>query len=186
MGWTSTHAEFYKKGKVDRKAEMDNRWSQEESGDYPQLKVLKSSMVGTVYYAAVEISRSGKVEEVFGVTGLTSVDNNDYYNFSYKDIDETMGGYSYDCPIGILNLLTDTENEYALEWRKKCRERHEEKKLKKAKRNKLVENRKYKVKLYDGTEKYLVWYRYRGGLYFVDFDRYVKYNFNQITAIEEY
>ena len=59
------------------------------------------------------------------------------------------------------------------------------KETKKAKRDKLVENRKYKVRLYDGREKILVWYRYRGRLYFVDFDNYVRYSFNQVTAIEE-
>lgn len=185
MGWTGIHADFYKNGKVDRKAEMDHRWTQKESEDYPQLRVLKSSMVGSVYYAAVELSRNGKMEEVFGVTGLTSVDNNDYHNFSYKDIDETMGPFYYDCPVGILNLLTETDNEYALEWRKKCRERHEEKKLARATRNKLIENKKYKVRLYDGTEKTLVWYNYWGRFYFVDFDKYVRYNFNQVTIIGE-
>ena len=185
MGWTGIHADFYKNGKVDRKAEMDYRWTQSESEDYAQLRVLKSSMVGSVYYAAVEVSENGKVKEVFGVTGLTSVDNNDYYNFSYKDIDETMGPYSYDCPIGILNLLTDTDTEYALEWTKKCRERHEEKKLARATRNKLVEGKKYKVKLYDWKEKTLVWYKYRGRFYFVDFDKMIRYNFNQVTVIEE-
>lgn len=185
MGWTGIHADFYKNGKVDRKAEMDYRWTQEESEDYAQLRVLKSSMVGSVYYAAVEVSENEKMVQVFGVTGLTSVDNNDYYNFSYKDIDETMGPYSYDCPIGILNLLTDTDNENALEWRKECRKRHEEKKRKQKIRNSLVEGKKYKVRLYDWKEKTLVWYKYYSRFYFVDFDKMIRYNFNQVTVIGE-
>ncbi|MCL6560684.1 MAG: hypothetical protein K6U74_18200, partial [Firmicutes bacterium] len=41
-------------------------------------------------------------------------------NFGYKDMEESMGPYQYDCPERILRLLTPTENEYALKWREKC------------------------------------------------------------------
>jgi len=48
---------------------------------------------------------------------------NDYHNFGYKDMEEPMGPYYYNCPERILKLLTPTTNEYALKWRKKCWER---------------------------------------------------------------
>ena len=133
MGWTSHHATHYKNGKVDRKAECDACFVEGlNTGCYD---VLKSAIVGSTYYAAVkplkkyknietkEIVDIPKEEQrVFGVVFLTSVDNKDYFNFSYKDMDETCGPYKYDCPKSILDLLTPTESEYANEWRKKCYE----------------------------------------------------------------
>ena len=34
MGWTSYHADLYKNGKVDRKKEMDNTYTQTEHDGY--------------------------------------------------------------------------------------------------------------------------------------------------------
>ena len=53
---------------------------------------------------------------------LTRLDSKEYCNFGYKDMDESCGPYQYDCPVSILNLLSPTEYEYAIEWRKACRE----------------------------------------------------------------
>lgn len=132
MGWTSFNAEFYKRnGQIDRKKEMDKRYEQEEHDGsdfkggichYPQFKVLKSAMIGRIYYAAVEITNSKEnTREVFGAVAITCTNMKDYYNFSYKDMEETMEPYYYDCPKGILDLLTPTDNENANTWRKKCR-----------------------------------------------------------------
>ena len=136
MGWTSQHADYYKKGIVDRKRECDAYW--EEGLNRGHFKVLKSAMVGSTYYAAVQVLKEyvGKENEVdiykdikngpiFCVIFLTSVDMKDYYNFSYKPMDETMGPYQYKCPISILKLLPETDNEYAKEWRRKCYEQHD-------------------------------------------------------------
>lgn len=128
MGWTSYHATHYKNGNIDRKAEMDERLTQSEHDGYPQLTVLKSTMVGSVYYGAVEIKRNNNVERVFGIVALTSTDNRDYYNFSYKDMDETMGPYETKCPMSIINLLSPTDNECAEQWRQKCKEYAQKKK----------------------------------------------------------
>lgn len=110
MGWTSYHAQFYKNGKVDRKKELDFEFGRDDS-----FRILKSSMVGSTYYAAVAHGM-----EVFAVIALTSTDSNDYYNFSYKEMDETEGPYKYDCPISILTMLSPTDNECALRWRENC------------------------------------------------------------------
>lgn len=142
MGWTGYHATHYKNGKIDRKAECDAYFM--EGLNRGHFNVLKSSMVGNTYYAAVSPLKksNGKNENgdyiyidipeservVFGVVFLTSIDTKDYYNFSYKDMDETCGPYKYDCPKGILDLLTPTENEYANAWRKQCYAKLEKKK----------------------------------------------------------
>ena len=129
MGWTSYYATHYKNGKIDRKAECDQLFNWEDENR--KCEVLKSSMVGSTYYAAVRsLNKTNGYERVCAAICLTSTNAKDYYNFAYKDMDETCGPYKYDCPIGILNLLTPTENEYALEWRKKCYEKLDRKKSK--------------------------------------------------------
>ena len=128
MGWTSYHAEFYKNGTIDRKKEIDELWTQKEIEKYPELYVLKSRMVGSTYYAAIEEKENGVIKKVFAVVVLTSTNMKDYFNFSYKEMSESAGPYCYDCPKGILDLLTDTDSEYAINWRNKCRENLQKKK----------------------------------------------------------
>lgn len=121
MGWTEYIATEFKKGRVDRKAECDKifNWSNETTTS----KVLKSTMVGSTYYAAVEYTRNGKTE-VYGMVCLTSV--RERYLFAYKDMSEDMGPYQYDCPKSIIDLLTPTDNEWANEWRQKCLDKKKE------------------------------------------------------------
>lgn len=126
MGWTGTHAKNYKNGLIDRKAECDAIYTgQNEHGKW---EVLKSSMRGSVYYAAVKRTMPDGSSHVFGAVCLTSVDNDDYFNFSYKDMDESVGPAQHDCPVSILNMLSPTDNAYALDWRQRCREHGKEKK----------------------------------------------------------
>lgn len=130
MGWTSYHADFYKGGKIDRLAEVENVLNGEN--EHGIWRVLKSSLVGKTIYSAVDFTNKTTGENiVFATVFLTSVDANDFYNFSYKDMDETCGPCECDCPKSILALLTPTENEFAQEWRKRCYENLEKKKLKK-------------------------------------------------------
>jgi hypothetical protein len=120
MGWTFYHAIKYKpNGEVDRKAELDNHdWGE-------KYKVLKSSMVGSVYYAAVLTRRT---EEVWCAVFLTQTCGKAYYNFGYKDMNESMGPIEARCPVSILNLLTPTDNEDSLQFRERCRKYHADKK----------------------------------------------------------
>lgn len=136
MGWTSYHAEHYKNGKIDRKAECDAYFLDGLNRGY--YDVLKSAMVGSTYYAAVKpLKKSGGKDEngnyiyvdipeeeqyVFAAVFLTSTNMKDYFNFSYKNMCETSGPYRRECPKGILDLLTQTDSEYANEWRKACYE----------------------------------------------------------------
>lgn len=115
MGWTEYAATEFKKGRVDRKAECDKlfNWKSETATS----KVLKSTMVGSTYYAAIEYTKNGKTE-VYAMVCLTSV--RERYLFAYKDMSEDMGPYKYDCPKSIIDLLTPTDSEWANEWRQKC------------------------------------------------------------------
>ena len=103
MGWTSYHANYYKKnGEIDRKAECDAYW--QEGLKRGHFKVLRSSMVGSTYYAAVKPllrrTRDGhdtyepipeEEQNVFGAVFLTAIDMHDFFNFAYKDMNETYG-----------------------------------------------------------------------------------------------
>ena len=132
MGWDSYHVY----GKIDRKHECDlaNTWDTEESS----CKVLKSAMRGSTYYAACEYTdkKTGKIER-FGSVCLTQVDSKDYFNFYIKKMSESMGPCYYDCPIGILDLLDETESEWANKWRNECRSRAAEKSKKSSSLGKL-------------------------------------------------
>lgn len=141
MGWTSYCAQTkYKNGKIiiDRKEECDNRFNQnivthDSNKIIGKYEVLKSAMVGSTYYAAIKQTKfATEAEEensiVFAVVCLTSTNLKEYYNFSYKEMDETCGPYQFDCPKSILDLLSPTDNEYALEWRNRCYEVLKEKK----------------------------------------------------------
>lgn len=185
MGWTSYHVEpKYKKGKpyIDRKEECDKLFNQpmvtmESREPIGKYEVIKSSVVSTTYYAAVKMTRFAEPEKaiIFAAVVLTTIDNDSLYNFSYKDMEESMGPCKYDCPIGILDLLSPTENKYALEWRAKCRENHRWKSSPTSLHKLPVGTRiKFKapfdMKLYKKGDEITVWKTNKatGGTYWID------------------
>lgn len=103
--------------------------------DDHRLTVLASSMVGSTYYAAAERIETGGAREVFAIVCLTrtSTGARDGCTFGYKDMTEHMGPHESDCPAGILDRLTDTDSEYALAWRARCRANLAARKLRDAK-----------------------------------------------------
>lgn len=106
MGWTYTN-----KGTKTAKQFMDAEFTSDK------VRVLDSAVVGrTEYYAAVEVITNGK-PEVVAVCAKLEYRPKDYYSFGYKDMDENMGPYMYQCPARILDRLSPTTNEYALKWR---------------------------------------------------------------------
>lgn len=120
MCWTSYNKCYcYTKqnGTIDRKAECDRLFYNDS-----RYNVIKSAMVGSVYYAAV---RDNQTEDVFAFVVLTSTNKTDFY---YKEMDETCGPCECQCPKSILSLLTPTDNEFANEWRERCRKYHESQK----------------------------------------------------------
>lgn len=42
----------------------------------------------------------------------------------YKDMDESMEPFYYNCPAEIINMLSPTDNEHAKTWRLKCLQHH--------------------------------------------------------------
>lgn len=86
-------------------------------------RVLKSALVGRVYYAAVEHLEASGAREVFAAVCLIDFNPSapDGFIFGYKDMTENMGPYESDCPDAILNLLSPTDSAYSREWRVRCR-----------------------------------------------------------------
>lgn len=80
-----------------------------------------SAEEGSVFYAAV--ATDSDETEVWALIVLTR--GRAGSEFGWKEMDETMGPAEDCCPARILDLLTETENSYALEWRQRCRDRIE-------------------------------------------------------------
>lgn len=132
MGWTHCFtASNWKtvggKRVVDRQKECDAMctWdSKDVDGKViSRHRVLKSAMVGSVYYAAVSSEREGQPTKVWAAVFLTCGRTKwDGTIWGYKDLDETMGPCECKCPASILALLTPTDSQWANEWREKCRQ----------------------------------------------------------------
>jgi hypothetical protein len=118
MGWTHTNRPSYQTPTEFIKEHFS--WE----GEKYTCKVIETSVKLDVAFAAVErIEKATGNREVWALVLLLHHMPKSYYNFGYKDMDETMGPYRYDCPAKILDLLTPTDNEYALKWRAECRKR---------------------------------------------------------------
>ncbi|NSW83918.1 MAG: hypothetical protein HPY90_11735 [Syntrophothermus sp.] len=105
-------------------------WTDSKTGAYN--RVLDCSIVRLrEAYLAVEYGDADGAKGVFGLVCLLDYRPNDYYNFGYKDMAEEMGPYFYNCPERILELLTPTDDEWALKWRETCWKVIREKKEKK-------------------------------------------------------
>lgn len=118
MGWTSYH-------RVPGESDRDHltrellRFGLEEGPS--KYEFVDTATVATTFYAAVRNRENG---EVCGLVVLQQRQRG-YHNYFRKEIDETMGPAEDRCPDRILDLLSPTENEYALDWRARCRKYNE-------------------------------------------------------------
>lgn len=94
------------------------RWGDHLPNSY---RVLETAYKMPVFYAAVETVNKETGERRVWAAVIKVHQTRGDYGFCYKDMDETMGPVYTDCPAKILDLLTPTDNEYANEWRARCR-----------------------------------------------------------------
>ena len=83
------------------------------------LRVLASSCPqNRTYYAAVQVKQNDVGGAVFAVVCkvLWNPNRKTGEQFGYKDMDESMGPCEDNCPRRILDLLTPTESEHAIDW----------------------------------------------------------------------
>lgn len=113
MGSTSTHRE---------KGLTDKEFFQNELGTNRTILACTTKRTygewQSVFYAAVRDDLTG---EVWAFVSLI-IRTRGYFNFTFKDMDETSGPAEAEAPAAILDLLTPTEHEYAIQWRARCRE----------------------------------------------------------------
>ena len=110
-------------GHATPRAYLDHQFTYERPSH--RSRVLRSSLVGMrTYYAAVEHIKVDTGErEVFALICLVRYKPHDRDGdvFGYKDLEESMGPCESDCPEAILDLLTPTTSQNALQWRQNCR-----------------------------------------------------------------
>jgi len=117
MGWLYTHKDP-KESVLDFFQKRFNYTR--ENGSYGKIIACSVKNIRTAYMA-YEIYRADEnKKDVVALVCLLDYVPNDYYNFGYKDMDETMGPYEDECPEKILKLLTPTDYEYANDWRNRC------------------------------------------------------------------
>ena len=117
MGWT----EMYRHKPV-------KDWFKDEiEGAYivgeVKHKVLEVKIVHrTQLYAAIQ-QKNGSVYAVIGLLKY----HKGFYNFSYRLMSEYEMPYYFKCPKSILDKLTPTTDEYAIQWREECKQYHQSK-----------------------------------------------------------
>lgn len=110
MGWTEMYR--FKPVKDWFKDEIEGAYIVGEV----KHKVLEVKIVHrTQLYAAIQ-QKSGNVYAVIGLLRY----HKGCYNFSYKLMSEYEMPYYFKCPKSILDKLTSTTDEYAIQRRKKC------------------------------------------------------------------
>ena len=110
MGWTSL--------RTNKKHLIEDLQNQH----YTSCNVLGSSVRGNYIYELLEMKISG--EKFINVTKVESMGTGEW---GYKTLSESAGPYwGYDCPKKFLDAST-CQGEYAIEFRKRCREHQEHK-----------------------------------------------------------
>lgn len=112
MGWTGTYRQ---------RGQSDKDFFQSEFGN--DCEILDTARKGMTAYLKI---RSIKTNEIFAAIILTRI-NRGEYNFYYKDMDESMGPIECQCPLRILEGLSEPSNEYAKQWRENVRKWNAEK-----------------------------------------------------------
>lgn len=116
MGWTCYHRP---------RGTSNLDWLRSEIGKPDFGTILDAATVGGTIYAAWRLGPAHGDDNgrIVGLVVLTRWDSRSEYNFCHKDMTETMGPCEDRCPARILDLLDPTTDEYALEWRQRCRDR---------------------------------------------------------------
>ena len=124
MGWLFM-SRYHMGGHTTPKAYLDAQFTYDKGATDAArgLRVIDSAIVGMrTYYAAAQLIERGRPGDVIAIVCLIrwNPNNRDGEHFGYKDMDETMGPCEDECPERILRLLTPTDNEHALQWRRRC------------------------------------------------------------------
>jgi hypothetical protein len=125
MGWL-TMSRHHMGGHATPKSYLDAQftYSRDVDGVAKGLKLLASScQQNRTYYAAAQEMVDGVGGAVFAIVCkvMWNPRSKTAEHFGYKDMDESMGPCEDNCPAYILDFLTPTDTEHALDWRLRCR-----------------------------------------------------------------
>lgn len=109
MGWMTLHR---------FKGQTTQQFFEDQFGG--RFRFHASAVVDNVFYAAVE-NTEREPGVVWGFVALLSWSPRAWYNFGYKDMDETMGPCEAHAPARVLDALTPTSSRTANNWRARCR-----------------------------------------------------------------
>jgi hypothetical protein len=156
MGWTYTNRQ---------RGTSHDTWFKREFADATKtedghglLKVMGGQPGSRAVYGAYR-THDGKVIAI--VCLINWIPNPaEYYNFGYKDMEESMGPCEHDCPEGILKMLTPIEElhgtfgehswQWAKEWREKAWARVSAAKARKPLKSGALVTFKYEISFTDG------------------------------------
>ena len=117
MGWTGRA--YYGTTRKERLEKMLEVYNWEDSAR--KVETIDAVLIGTTAFAAVKMTIKATGET--SVSAAVILSHMGHKNeLVTKEISESMGPCE-DCPRRILDKLTDTDSETAKEWRKRCRDR---------------------------------------------------------------
>lgn len=120
MGWLFSCDPNFKKSDQIAKFRRPSYW-----GD--GVKLLADRVVGNHYWAAIQVASGRKLVFLALLKG-----GGRNMGWGYKDMTEDCGPCYYDCPLSLLAMTDEPVDGYAVEWRKKVRAYHANKKARPA------------------------------------------------------
>lgn len=93
-------------------------------GGLPEGDILAEGRVGSTWYLAVR--SQADPETVLAAVVLTGRDDGMFWT---KSTDETMGPVEAQAPLKVLEVLSPPLNDFAADWRARCREHHERRRM---------------------------------------------------------
>lgn len=112
MGWTFPHGAS--------RSDVINELTAEQHTDRRTFRTLRKCFRGNTMYALHESEPVEGPTVRFLVVYLLQRSQGDW---GYKDMDESMEPYYYDCPVSYLDAATEPASEHARKWRAEVRER---------------------------------------------------------------
>lgn len=120
MGWSF---EWHERPRKDFIKERLEGWDT----DHVTARLIDHSDRGARLWKVYEITwkQGERAGQTYRFISLDLIAKDKGGGWGYKDIDESMGPYYYDCPLRLLDAaMPAPEDKHGLEWRQKVREYH--------------------------------------------------------------
>jgi len=126
MGWTGKT--YYGGEPIDKESvrqvlnsEIFNHEYEKVTDSIEEEECLNGELGRFVHYSAVKKVSTGIVFGLVTLVEFKNDENPDEIEVYWKEMDETMGPRATNPSKAVLDALSPTTNDYALQWRKSCR-----------------------------------------------------------------